>query len=177
MIHGVDISGHDEGIDAAGIAGDFVFVKATEGLQGTIYNPAYRDMAYSALDSGKLIGFYHYANGDDPIAEADSFLSAVADYRGRAALALDWEGDGNRAYLAGDDAEWCKRFLDYVSDVWGCTPIIYMDKGTTNALDWSIVARDYPLWGAEYANYISCTDTKTRLGSLVSRGARGVSDR
>lgn len=154
-LHGIDISGYDEGIDAADIAGDFVIVKATEGLQGTVYNPAYRDMADAALRSGKLLGFYHYANGDDPTAEADSFMEAVADYRGRAVLTLDWEGQGNRKFDTGDDVAWCKRFLDRIRERWGCTPVLYVSRTESNAYDWAEVARRYPLWGAEYANYNS----------------------
>ena len=152
MIHGVDISGWQDGVRADEIEADFVIVKATEGLQGTVYNPAYREMADATLRSGKMLGFYHYSNGDDPVAEADSFMAAVADYSGRAVLALDWEGQGNPLFLSGQDADWCRRFLDRVRDAWGCTPILYTGKDATNALDWSIVARDYPLWGAEYAS-------------------------
>ena len=151
-LNGVDISGWQEGIDTYDLDADFVIIKSTEGIQGTIYNPSYRKMAEGVLKRGALLGFYHYANGADPIAEADSFMAAVSDYRGRAVLALDWEGQGNPLFLTGQDADWCRRFLDRVRERWGGTPILYTGKDATNAIDWSIVARDYPLWGAEYAN-------------------------
>lgn len=150
-LDGVDISGYDEGIDCAALTADFVIVKATEGLQGTVYNPSYRAMADAAASSGKLIGFYHYANGCEATAEADSFCDAVEDYAGRALMCLDWEGQGNPLFLTGADAIWCKRFLDRVRVRLGATPVLYTSKGVTNALDWSQCATTYPLWGAEYA--------------------------
>jgi len=150
-LRGIDVSGWDEGIDLAHTIADFVFVKSTEGLQGTRYNPGYRAMADEAAGSGKLIGFYHYANGKDAVAEADAFYAAVSDYKGRAAVALDWEGQGNPLFGTGQDVAWCKRFLDRLTELWGATPLLYIDKGTTNAHDWS-PCRDYPLWGAQYAS-------------------------
>ena len=151
MLNGVDISGHDEGIDTSTLTADFVIVKATEGLQGTIYNPSYRTMADRAAASGKLIGFYHYANGKDPRAEAESFWNAVRDYKGKALLALDWEGQGNKLFGSGQDVGWCMAFMDRLAELSDSIPILYTSKGVCNQYDWSAVARKYPLWGAEYA--------------------------
>ena len=163
MLDGVDISGWDEGIDVVSLTADFVIVKATEGVQGTIYNPTYRQMADDTIRSGKLLGFYHYANGGNPIDEADSFWSAVKDYGGRAVLALDWEGQGNRTFKTGADVKWCKRFLDRLAEVSGAIPFLYTSKGICNLYDWSEVAKSYPLWGAEYAYELG---THTYLGYL-----------
>lgn len=148
---GVDISGYDYGIDTRSLTADFVIVKATEGVLGTVYNPSYRKMADDARDSGKLIGFYHYANGGDPIAEATCFCDAVEDYKGVAVLALDWEGQGNRTFQSGADVTWCKRFLDEVRRQMGGHPLLYTSKGICNQYDWSPVSSMYPIWGAEYA--------------------------
>jgi len=149
-LDGVDISGYDAGIDAAGLTADFVIVKATEGLQGTRYNRGYRSMADEALNSGKLLGFYHYANGDDPVAEADSFYEAIKDYKGIAVPCLDWEGQGNHLFGSGEDVDWCKAFLDRIAARMNATPMIYTSKGVCNQWDWSSCVK-YPLWGAEYA--------------------------
>lgn len=151
MLDGVDISGYDEGIDTTTLTADFVIVKATEGTQGIKYNPTYRQMADRAAASGKLIGFYHYANGEDPETEAESFWSAVSAYKGRAVLALDWERQGNGLFGTDQDVSWCKRFLDRLADLSGAIPLLYTSKGVCNAYDWSSVASKYPLWGAEYA--------------------------
>ena len=149
-LNGVDISGYDAGIDAAGLTADFVIIKATEGLQGTIYNRGYRGMADEVLGSGKLLGFYHYANGDDPVAEADSFYEAIKDYKGKAVPCLDWEGQGNHLFGSGEDVDWCKAFLDRIAARMNATPMFYTSKGVCNQYNWSSCVK-YPLWGAEYA--------------------------
>jgi len=154
-LNGVDISGWDRGINIADTDADFVIIKATEGLQGTVYNPWYSTWATQALNSGKLIGFYHYANGEDPLKEADSFYSAIQSFKGRAIACLDWEGQGNSLFESGKDVAWCKKFLDRLKLRFGGTPLIYMSKSVTNVYDWSSVANSYPLWGAQYASYDS----------------------
>ena len=156
-LHGVDISGWDRGIDTKSLTADFVIVKSTEGIQGTIYNPDYRSMADRAADSGKLIGFYHYANGGDPVAEADCFYESIKSYTGKAIACLDWEEQGNRTFESGQDVAWCLKFMNRIREKMGCLPLLYTSKGVCNEYDWSpIVQSKYPLWGAEYAynNYI-----------------------
>jgi len=150
-LHGVDISGWDEGINVKSLTADFVIVKATEGVQGTIYNPAYRSMADAALNSGKLIGFYHYANGGDPVAEADSFYEAIQGYKGKAVVALDWERQGNRQFEKGNDVTWCSQFMTRLQSKMGAKPLLYTSKTLCNEYDWSLVSNKFPLWGAEYA--------------------------
>ncbi len=159
-LFGVDVSGHDWGNGSSArtlrlseVEGDFFIIKATEGVQGTIYNTRYKLMAEQALSSGRLIGFYHYANGGDAIAEADSFYNAIKDYKGRAIACLDWEGAGNKLFDTGKDVAWCKKFLDRLKLRFGGTPVIYTSKSYTNAYNWSSVANSYPLWGAEYPDY------------------------
>lgn len=150
-LHGVDVSGWDEGIDTKKLTADFVIVKSTEGVQGTIYNPNYRSMVDNASNSGKLIGFYHYANGGDPIAEADCFYESIKSYTGRAIACLDWEGQGNRLFESGQDVAWCKKFMDRLRDKMGVIPLLYTSKTVCNEYNWSSVSSVYPLWGAEYA--------------------------
>ena len=151
QLDGVDISGYDKGINTSALTADFVIVKATEGYDGTIWNPDYKSMADNALSSGKLIGFYHYANGLDAKKEAQQFYNAIKDYKGRAIACLDWEGQGNQKFESGVDVNWCKTFLDEMKRLFGGTPFIYTSKNVTNAYNWSAVAKSYPLWGAEYA--------------------------
>lgn len=175
-LDGVDISGFDKGIDVRSLSAAFVIVKATEGTQGTVYNPSYRAMADAALDSGKLLGFYHYANGGDPTAEADSFYEAIKDYRGRAIATLDWEKLGNPKFGGSGDVTWCKRFLDRISERFGGTPMLYTSKGVCNSYDWSSVASKYPLWGAEYAyeDYVYQGYESNPWQSKVKWGAWGA---
>lgn len=157
-LNGVDISGWDAGININKLDADFVIIKATEGVTGNLsnpayYNPSYKTWANQALARGKLIGFYHYANGGDPIKEADWFYYAIKDYKGRAIACLDWEGQGNKLFDTGKDVEWCKKFLDRLQSKFGGTPLLYTSKYYTTKYNWSSVASKYPLWGAQYPDY------------------------
>lgn len=160
QLNGVDVSGHNWGNGSSAqtlrlseVEGDFFIIKATEGTLGTIYNTRYKQMAQQALNTGRLIGFYHYANGGDAIKEADTFYDAIKDYKGRAIACLDWEGYGNKLFDTGKDVAWCKKFLDRLKLRFGGTPLLYTSKSYTNSYNWSTVANSYPLWGAEYPNY------------------------
>jgi hypothetical protein len=148
--NGVDVSGWQPDIDTYSLTADFVIIKSTEGIQGTRYNPDYRRMADRAFDSGKMVGFYHYANGGDPNAEAECFYESIRDYRGRVTYTLDWEGQGNRTFETGEDVRWCHQFMVRMDELMGGKCMLYTSKGVCLEYDWSEVA-DHPLWGAEYA--------------------------
>lgn len=156
-LDGVDISGWQEGLSIPATDGDFFIIKATEGVStegkpATRFSPWYRMWAAQALATGRLVGFYHYANGGDAIAEADEFYEAIKDYQGIAIACLDWEGAGNPVFNTGGDVAWCKEFLDRLQSRYGGVPFVYMNKNHANSFDWSPVAQSYPLWGAQYAS-------------------------
>src|SRR5438876_11328844 len=91
---------------------DFVTMK-NEGIVGIIHEATYpsfqRDAQYifrqqAATRAGLLWGAYHYANGSDPVRQADHFLSAVSSawtevdsaIRGPGVLlVLDFEKNGH----------------------------------------------------------------------------------
>src|SRR5678816_1466116 len=65
---------------------DFATMKR-QGIMGVIHeatyppfvrDPKYLDRQTGALQAGLLWGAYHYANGSDPIRQADHFLSVVS---------------------------------------------------------------------------------------------------
>ena len=149
-LNGIDVASYQAGLDPAKVLCDFVIVKAT---QGTGYvNPDFHRMADAVLKAGKLLGIYHYGAGRNPISEANFFLDTIKPYIGKAVLALDWEKDQNPAF-GKSDISWNKTFLDHVKEKTGVTPFIYMSKiSGCRAHNWIAVARDYPLWGAQYAN-------------------------
>lgn len=156
LLNGIDIASHQAGIDVANVSADFVFIKAT---QGTWYKNQLPSKGYDyaawgdkTLASGRLLGFYHYAEGGDPIKEAEYFYNAIKAYKGRAVVALDWEGEDNKLFGTGFDVQWCKRFLDRIAELMEAKPLIYMSKSTTRMCDWSSVATSYPLWVAQYAS-------------------------
>ncbi len=156
LLNGIDIASHQAGIDVANVSADFVFIKAT---QGTWYKNQLPSKGYDyaawgdkTLASGRLLGFYHYAEGGDPVKEAEYFYNAIKTYKGRAVVALDWEGQDNELFGTGFDVQWCKRFLDRIAELMEAKPLIYMSKSTTRKYDWSSVAASYPLWVAQYAS-------------------------
>ena len=75
---------------------DFATMKQ-QGIVGVIHeatyppfvrDPKYLDRQMGALQAGLLWGAYHYANGTDPIRQADHFLSVVSSSWARANPAI-----------------------------------------------------------------------------------------
>ena len=88
-----------------------VIVKAT---QGTGYvNPKCNHQVELAKSLGKKLGYYHYAGGGDPVAEADYFINNISGYVGTGMLIVDWEGYQNSAF---GNTTWVRRFVDRVHD-------------------------------------------------------------
>lgn len=122
----VDVSSHQT-IDAArNPAVGATIVKVSQGITyiNTPTDHSYwRKQVQAALDSGKKIGLYHYAGGNDPVAEADYFLGNISDFIGKAVLAVDWESEDNKSW---GNSEWVKKFVTRVHDRTGIYPIIYV---------------------------------------------------
>ena len=148
-LNGIDTASYQAGLKPHKVPMDFNIVKAT---QGTSYmNPDFTRMASATLAAGKLLGIYHYAGGNDPIKEADYFIAHIPGYIGKALLALDWEGMQNPAF-GKKDVPWCKAFCDRVYEKTGIRCFVYTSKSVCRAHNWSAVAKDYPLWCAQYAS-------------------------
>lgn len=120
---------------------DFIICKATEGVGYTDPNC---DAHYQrAKSQGKLLGVYHFARPghNDPIAEADWFVSQIQGYIGEALLVLDWEVE------ATGNIAWAKQWLDRVYETTGVKPLVYASGAVITGNDWSSVANsDYGLW-------------------------------
>ena len=120
---------------------DFVSMKR-EGIIGVIHEATYprleRDAKYldrqmGALQAGLLWGAYHYADGTDPVRQADHFLSVVSSawsQAGSAArtpgvlLVLDFEKNGH--YPGGTmRAEQAVAFAERIRQRTGVYPGIY----------------------------------------------------
>lgn len=122
-----------------------VIVKAT---QGTGYvNPKCNHQVALAKSLGKKLGYYHYAGGGDPTAEADYFLANIKNYIGTGMLVVDWESYQNSAW---GDTTWVRRFVDRVHDKTGVWPVIYVQESAI----WQVAncAKDCGLWVAKYAS-------------------------
>lgn len=151
-LNGIDISSwQPDLVPSKMTTTDFVIVKATGGTGYT--NPYMSKHAQQTLDSGKLLGLYHFAREAScpgtAQQEADFFLSKAKPYIGRAVLALDWE-----ASAVSLGVKWAKAFLDRVYEKTGVRPLVYMSKSVCNSYDWSSVQMlGYGLWAAQYASY------------------------
>lgn len=144
-LKGIDISNW-QSINAVDEAPDFVIIKATQGVE--YVSPTCDAQYQRAKKQGKLLGVYHYASGNDPIAEAKFFLKNIEGYIGEAILVLDWESNQNARF--GEHASWCRKFVDYVHEKTGVWCLIYMSASVLKLADWSGIAKDCGLWLAGY---------------------------
>lgn len=146
MLRGIDVSSWQAGIDIGSIDCDFAIVKCTG---GGYVNPCWRDQARATLDSGKLLGLYHFANDvgwGAPEDEAEQFLAQAEEFRGKYIPVLDWEGEA-----LSNPVSWARTWLDVVAERTGATPWFYSYSNYINNTDCSQVAM-YPLWLAAYYN-------------------------
>jgi GH25 family lysozyme M1 (1,4-beta-N-acetylmuramidase) len=142
FLRGTDISAYQGSIPA----GDFCIEKATEGLG---YNdPPFAARWKTLAQRGTLRGAYHFAHtGDDPVAEADHFLSIVtaAGLKPGDWLVLDHETPGSSP---SHDAAWAVAWCKHVQAKTGVRPVVYTflsfaQEGRCAGLG------GYPLWIAD----------------------------
>lgn len=147
-LNGIDISWYQRGINIAAVPADFVIVKATEGTWYT--NPCFRTQADATLNSGKLLGIYHYINGGNAKAEAQYFVNAAKPYIGRAVLALDFESGDNSAYA---NTGYLQECAQTVYNLTGVHPLLYGSQRDYGRLAQVSKATNCGLWIAQYPNY------------------------
>lgn len=154
-LHGIDISDAQLGIDISKIVkADFVIVKVSGGKG--YESIEWRRQARQVLDSGKLLGLYHYAQdvGYEGTAseEAAFFLSLVSGFEGRFVPALDVE-----AGALDLPQSWYKEWMDTVSSALGTNCLFYTGASAANSLNLDAVS-DRPLWMASYLRRYFYTD-------------------
>lgn len=145
QLKGVDLSDYQgqPDFDTLKTEVDFVITKATEGVGFTAQtlNRNKSEMRRVGLPHG----FYHFAQGQDPIAEADYFVNQIGDYQQGELLMLDWE-IGHASPV-----QWCLQWLQQVESRTGTKPLIYMNSSTAHSFDWSPVVQNNN--GLVLANY------------------------
>ncbi len=147
-LNGIDISWYQRGINIAAVPADFVIVKATESTWYT--NPCFHAQADATLNSGKLLGIYHYIGGGNAKAEAQYFVNAVKPYIGRAVLALDFESGSNSAY---GDTAYLQQCAQTVYNLTGVRPLLYGGQRDYGRLAAVSKATNCGLWIAQYRDY------------------------
>lgn len=154
-MRGVDVSNWQCNIDTSKLNADFVVAGVTWGIGG-FNNTCLRDGVSQVADyqlvrataTGKSIGLYHYAMGNDARREADFFVDHVTKYVGRAVLALDWERDDNPQFGNGS---WVDRWVKRVYERTRVWPVIYTSPSSLRRLS-SYVRRHCGMWVAQYAS-------------------------
>ncbi|MGN8167467.1 GH25 family lysozyme [Lactiplantibacillus plantarum] len=152
-LNGFDVASYQAGMNVGEVAGDFVLVKATEGIDYT--NPEFNGHAKQTLSAGKKLGVYHFIRNDSDIKQqADYFLTVVKPYIGKAMLVLDFENTTGSTIQNQAGVGLAKQWLDYVYQQTGVRPVLYTGVSCENSLDWSsVVKANYGLWIAQYNNY------------------------
>lgn len=152
-LNGFDVASYQAGMNVGEVAGDFVLVKATEGIDYT--NPEFNGHAKQTLSAGKKLGVYHFIRNDSDIKQqADYFLTVVKPYIGKAMLVLDFENTSGSTIQNQAGVGLAKQWLDYVYQKTGVRAVLYTGLSCENALDWSsVVKANYGLWIAQYNNY------------------------
>jgi len=154
-LNGIDTASYQKGlVPRLMTTTQFNIVKFT---QGTWYVNPYRvSLYYDSKAEGWLLGVYHYAEGGDPVKEAQFFVKEVGERIGECILAIDWEGRDNKTFGTGRDVEWVYQFCAEVYRLTGVRCFVYMSKSVCRKYNWQKVADNYPLWCAQYAS-----DSKT----------------
>lgn len=141
---GIDISDYQRGLDLTKIDYDFVFCKATEGID-KVYSTC-DPFIQTAISQKKLYGFYHFLDQSDPVKQAEFFYANCKNYFGKGIPMLDYEAYGR---IGTDKA---KLFLDKIYELTGVRCIVYMSRSVTTEEDWSQIAKNHALWVAQYAD-------------------------
>lgn len=148
---GIDVSHHNgwpfnAKTDRAYRMSDFVIFKAT---QGTGYKDPHRVLIHDkVVKDGKLWGFYHYAAGHDPKAEADHFYATCKQWFGYGIPVIDWESNQNPRF---GNTTWVRKFVNRIHELTGVWCMIYVQASAVRQC--ANCADDCALWVAGYPDY------------------------
>lgn len=149
-LNGIDISGHQNGINVAATGAQFAILKASEGVGWT--DPSLAGNLDSVRSAAIPAGFYHFArpgasDGNTAAAEAQTFIAAVKNLlQPSDVVVLDWESDNV------NDVRWAAEWIDLVSSALGRKVLIYMNLSEARKPHWGAVQAVSQLWLAQYAS-------------------------
>lgn len=141
MLKGIDVSSWQGDIQVQNMPVDFVIAKATESIN--YVNPYCDAVIQRCISSGKLWGFYHYAQANDPIVEADYFISHTSNYFGTGIPILDWEEN--------QSVDWVNAFVNRVKEITGVWCWIYANPWRFNQ---GGVNENCARWIASYPSHL-----------------------
>lgn len=131
--------------------------KASENLK---IDSKYLERRKKADENGILYGSYHLGKPQNPIEQADFYLSTIGESKSEV-MALDLEGiDGNK-FMSLKDAE---KFIARIKEKTGKYPLIYANNVVVDAIcakynEKSIFAK-CPLWYARFKQSLDNFPTK-----------------
>ncbi|WP_327582291.1 GH25 family lysozyme [Nonomuraea sp. NBC_00507] len=148
LAYGVDVSRYQPDYDWNASPAQFGIIKATEGV-------TFRDASFTRhwselAKKGIVRGAYHYGHpSNDPIAEAEHFLSMVNSQPAKAGdlLVLDLETTDGQSVA--EVNSWAKAWLSHVKAKTGVTPMLYSGWNFANTYGKGLA--EYPLWVAHYS--------------------------
>lgn len=145
-MQGLDISGHNEGINLEVVPCDFVICKATQG--GSFISSDFTRQIKQAIEQGKAVGTYHYINGISAKDEMSFYVKTIKPYINKSIPVLDWEEIQNKAWQDEGYLEKCiKEFIKLT----GKAPVIY---ASLSCFPWELCKKyGCGTWVAQYANY------------------------
>lgn len=152
----IDIASWQANIDLATVFAnnplDGIIVKATEGT-GYV-NPYCDKWVQWCRQNGKPWGFYHFLNGNDPVAEAHYFIKHTENYFGDGLPAADYEGSIVSSY----GTYYLRRWLETAYQETGVRPLVYCNLSTiqSDVNGFRSIAEDgFPLWLAQWMGNIT----------------------
>lgn len=149
---GIDVSDYQGDIDYSRVknAGiQVVYIKATEGT--TIIDPYFRTNYDNAKSEGLKIGFYHFIrarNEEEAIREAEFFHSVISGTSPDCRLAMDFEVFNGLSVERINQISFA--FLQKLQELTNKECVIYSDEYNARTVFGIELARNYPLWIAEY---------------------------
>lgn len=142
MLRGFDISNWQAGLKLNASDYDFIFAKATEGVN---FVDKYCDsFIQTAIKNNKLFGFYHFARNNNPETEAAFFVKNCIGYFNRGIPVLDIED-----FSIPDWTDYATRFVKTVFASTGVYPLIYCSASQTHKFG-KYIYEHCGLWVAGY---------------------------
>lgn len=172
MLNVIDISGWQKGLNLATLFDKNptlggVIIKATGGT--CIYQKdTFEPWANWCIEHNKPFGMYHFLDDDlrnsSGQKEAEFFVSKVKNYFGKGVPIADFEQQAKNMGV-----NYLQEWLDTVFALTGVRPMLYCSQGVANRADMQTIAKNYPLWVAQYANYTpmyAFTENPWKKGSV-----------
>lgn len=144
---------------------DGVIMKATQGIG--FVDPYCNLMIERAKRDGKVWGFYHYAGGYNPIAEAVFFYNNCKNYFGHGIPVIDFEEFQNEPNW--DNTSWVRQFVNKIHELSGIWCMIYIQQSAIAKV--ANCVNDCALWVAAYPDVNNNTwNAGHMLGSTTPWG-------